>query len=186
MSGVRALAAAALLAAAPAAASNWAVVPAQSSIGFAAEWNGQAVQGRFERFTAAIRFDPKALTAAQVDAVIDLSSATTPDRTVNGALPGDDWFATGQSRQARFRSTAIVAGRTPNSYVARGTLTLRGASVPVELPFTLAINGDVATMNGTTRLDRRAFRIGMNSDAQGSWVGFAVPVSVRIVARRAK
>lgn len=183
---MRAAAFAVLLAAAPAVASQWTVVSAQSSIGFTADWNGQAVQGRFQRFDAAIRFDPGQLKAAQVNVVIDLSSATTADRTVNGALPGDDWFATARAREARFASSAIVPGKAPNSYVARGTLTLRGVSVPVELPFTLAINGDTVTMTGTTRLDRRAFRIGMESDAQGAWVGFQVPVAIRIVARRAR
>lgn len=183
---IRALPFAVLLAAAPAAASQWAVVPAQSSIAFGADWNGQNVQGRFTRFNAAIRFDPKALKAAQVSAVIDLSSATTSDRTVNSSMTGDDWFAISRAREARFTATSFAPGRAPNTYVARGTLAMRGATVPVELPFTLAINGDVATMTGTTRLDRRAFKIGMESDAQGAWVGFAVPVTVRITARRVR
>ncbi|QMW21464.1 YceI family protein [Sandaracinobacteroides saxicola] len=175
-----------LLLASPALASGWAMVPAQSSLGFSSEWNGAVVQGRFARFSTTISFDPAKLSAARVSAVIDLTSASTGDKTVNGSLPGEDWFAVAKAREARFVGTAIVAGARPGAYVARGTLTLRGVAVPVELPFTLSIAGDVATMAGTARLDRRSFRIGMESDAAGTWVAFPVPVTVRIVARRIK
>ncbi|MGL6042962.1 MAG: YceI family protein [Sandaracinobacteroides sp.] len=170
-----------LLLAAPAAATEWAVVPAQSSLGFSAEWNGQKVEGRFPKFQAAIRFDPTKLADARVDAVIDLASATTADKTVNGSLPGSDWFDVKKSPTARFQSASFTQTK-PGQYVARGTLTLRGVSVPVVLPFTLAITGKTAVMTGQTQFDRRAFKIGMDSDAEGAWVGFPIPVKVRITA----
>ncbi len=172
------------LAAAPLPASPWQVVPAQSRLGFASEWNGRAIEGRFDRFQARINFDPERLQEAVADVTIDLASATTGDRTVDSALPGEDWFATRASPTARFVTSSIT--RTgPDQYLARGTLTLRGRSVPVELPFRLSISGNTAVMQGQTRLDRRAFGIGMESDAPGRWVAFPVPVSVRLTARRA-
>ena len=174
-----------LLAAAPAAASQWAVVPAQSSLGFSAEWNGQAVAGRFPKFTASIRFDPAKLAEARVDATIDLASATTADRTANGSLPGADWFNVKASPTARFQSSSITQVK-PGQYLAKGTLTLRGVSVPVSLPFTLSIQGDTAIMSGQAVLDRRSFRIGQESDPSGTQVGFKVPVKVNIRASRLK
>jgi hypothetical protein len=39
-------------------------------------------------------------------------------------------------------------------------------------------------MTGQASLDRRSFKIGMESDAAGSWVGFPVPVKVKITAVR--
>lgn len=180
---VSALALAAL--ASPALAARWQIVPAQSSVGFTADWNGQKIAGRFARFTAAIDFDPAKPEAAKVSALIDLASVSTADRTVNGSLPGDDWFGFAKGASvARFTATRITRGRAPNSYVAAGTLAMRGRSVPVTLPFTLAVAGATATMTGATTLDRRAFAIGAQSDAAGTWVSFAVPVTIRIVARR--
>jgi polyisoprenoid-binding protein YceI len=178
-----ALLAAALLAA-PAPASSWTVDPARSAIRFGSEWNGQKIEGRFGRFTASIRFDPADLTASDVNVMVDLASASTGDRTVDAALPGADWFAVKAAPTARFTSREIRAAG-PDRYVASGTLELRGRKVPVELPFTLRIAGDTATVEGSTRLDRRAFGIGMQSDAAGSWVVFPVPVTIRVVARRA-
>ncbi len=179
------LLAAATLVATPVAASQWAVVPAQSSLGFTADWSGETVTGRFPKFSASIRFDPAKLSDAKVDAVIDLAAATTDNRTANGSLPGDDWFAVKSGPTARFTSTSITQVK-PGQYLAKGTLTMRGATVPVALPFALAITGDTAVMTGETRLDRRALKIGMESDASGSWVAFPVPVKVRITANRIK
>ncbi|WP_448586829.1 YceI family protein [Thermaurantiacus sp.] len=161
----------------------WTVDPAQSDIRFGSEWNGQKIEGRFAKWSAAIRFDPADLTSASVTVTVDLASASTGDRTVNASLPGEDWFAVKTTPTARFTSTSISA-TGPNRYLARGLLELRGRKVPVELPFTLGIAGDVATMTGATQLDRRSFGIGMDSDAQGTWVAFPVPVRVRVVARR--
>lgn len=180
---IRALAV--LLLATPAAASQWTVVPAQSSLTFAPEWNGQALDGRFPKFSAGIRFDPARLAEAKVDAVIDLAAATSSDKTVNASLPTADWFDVKKAPTARFTSTSITQVK-PGQYLAKGTLTLRGMAVPVALPFTLAINGDTATMQGQAVLDRRSFRIGNESDASGTWVGFKVPVKVRITATRQK
>ncbi len=174
-----------LLCAVPSAASQWAVVPAQSSITFTSEWSGQTVQGRFPKFSANIRFDPSKLSEARVDGVIDLSAATTNDRSVNGSLPGPDWFDVKSNPNARLQLTQI-AQLKPGQYVARGTLAMRGVSVPVTLPFTLAIKGETAVMTGKAMLDRRPFKIGMDSDATASWVAFGVPVTVRIVATRVK
>lgn len=177
--------AALMLAVAPAAASQWAVVPAQSSLTFTSEWSGQTVTGRFPRFTVNIRFDPERLAEARVDGVIDLSAATTNDRTVNGSLPGPDWFDVRTSSNARLQLAQITRSK-PGHYVARGTLSMRGAAVPVTLAFTLEIKGDTAFMAGQTMLDRRPFGIGMAGDPAASWVAFQVPVRVRIVANRVR
>lgn len=172
---------AALAIAAPASAANWAVVPAQSSLTFASKWNGADIEGRFPKFTAAISFDPAKPADARVDAVIDLSAATTNDKTVNGSLPGSDWFDVKKASTARFQAAGFTQVK-PGQYLAKGTLTMRGLSVPVSLPFTLAITGNTAVMTGQTVLDRRSFKIGMDSDAEGAWVGFPVPVKVKITA----
>ncbi len=172
-----------LVAAVPSAASQWAVVAAQSRIGFTATWLGEPVQGSFQRWGANIDFDPGKLAAARIAVDIDTRSAATSNQTVDGALPGADWFNSAAAAPARFVSTN-VSQSGPDTYVARGTLTLKGKTVAVSLPFTLKIAGDVATLAGTVNLDRRAFGLGLESDAKGEYVAFAVPVRLAVVARR--
>ena len=172
-----------LAAAAPAAASPWAVVPAQSRIGFTATWLGKPVEGSFSRWNAAIDFDPTKPAAAKIVVDIDTRSAVTGDRTVDGALPGEDWFGPARTATARFVATSVTQSG-PGAYVARGTLTLKGKSVAVALPFSVRIAGDVATVAAALTLDRRALGLGLGADATAAYVAFAVPVRIAVVARR--
>ena len=180
---MKALALALLLAAGPASAMPWSVIPAQSRIAFTATWLGKAVPGSFRHWTAAIDFDPAKPSAAKIAVDIDTASAVTGDKTVDGALPDADWFGTGRAAAAHFVATSVAA-TGPNAYVARGTLALKGKSVPVELPFTLKIAGATATMAGSLKLDRRALALGLTADASGEYVAFAVPVQITLIAQR--
>lgn len=172
-----------LLAAAPAEAAKWTVVPAQSRIAFTATWLGKPVAGSFRTWSAVIDFDPAAPAKAAIAVTVDLASAATGDRTVDGALPGADWFNVAGARTAKFVAGKVVA-QGPGRFFATGTLTLRGKAVPVTLPFTLTVAGNTATMTGEARLDRRAWALGIASDATAEYVAFAVPLAVRVVATR--
>lgn len=182
---------AALVAAAPAAAQAqkaaaapvWRVDPRASSILFRSSYAGTNVAGRFMRWTAAIVFDPARPESGKVTVDVDLASASTGDGQVDPQLPTADWLAAAAAPRARF-STQSIAAAGPGRYLARGTLTLKGVSVPVTLPFTLTIRGASAVMAGTAQLDRRALKLGLGSDAAGQWVPFAVPVEVRVAATR--
>lgn len=172
-----------LLAAAPASAANWTVDPARSRLGFTATWLGKPVEGTFKTWNARIAFDPAAPAAASIDVDIDLGSAVTGDRTVDGALPDSDWFAVKNGARARFVATGVR--KTSTGWLAAGTLTLKGRPVPVELPFTMAIAGDSATVRGTARVDRRSWQIGLASDATAEYVAFPVTIRLALVAKRA-
>ncbi|WP_166430442.1 YceI family protein [Polymorphobacter arshaanensis] len=165
-----------------AAVPSWSVEPGASAIAFTATWLGKPVHGLFKRWTADIAFDPAALEASRVSVSIDLTSAVSGESTVDGALPESDWFAVKSGPTARFTSTSIA--KTATGYIAHGTLTLRGRAVPVDLPFTLAITGDRATMQGSAKLDRRSWKIGLESDATAEYVAFAVPVAIKVSAKR--
>lgn len=174
----------ALTAAAPAAAPAWAVDAHGSRLRFVATMGGQAFTGQFRRWTASIRFDPKALAASRVQVVVDTGSATTADATRDEALPTADWFSVNAFPRATFTAARFVDGGG-GRYQAIGTLSVRGVARPATLPFTLAIQGDRATMQGALVLDRRAFGVGQGQFATGDTVGVQVKVVVRVVATRA-
>ena len=178
-----AVAALLLLAASPAAAANWTVDPARSRLGFTATWLGKPVEGTFKSWNARIAFDPAAPAGASIDVTVDLGSAVTGDRTVDGALPDSDWFAVKTAPRARFVATKV--SKTATGWLAAGTLTIKGRSAPVDLPFTLAVAGDTATVAGTARVDRRSWQIGMGSDATAEYVAFPVTIRLALVARKA-
>jgi polyisoprenoid-binding protein YceI len=68
-------------------------------------------------------------------------------------------------------------------HVARGTLTIKGQSVPVEMPFTLMIEDGTARAEGSLTVDRRDFAIGIGTQDPGS-LGFEVVISFDLLATR--
>ncbi len=172
--------------AAAALAANWTVVAAQSSIGFSGTHAGRQFKGSFQKWTAAIRFDPARLDEANATVRIDLASAFTGDKTYDKTLPEGDWFNLKATPVATFQSTKFRPGAAPGKYIADGILTLRAVKVPVSLPFTLTMAGEMATMTGDVTLKRMAFGLGAESDASGEWVSLDIPVAVKVVAKRGK
>jgi polyisoprenoid-binding protein YceI len=169
--------------AAPAAAIPWKLDAAKSQLNFSGTQTGVPFKGRFTRFSAQIDFDPDHPETSHVVVVIDLASAVTGDTQRDGALPGADWFDIGQFPQAKFVSTAIRKTGA-DAYAATGTLTLRGVTKPIVLPFTLTIAGNGAHAKGHLNLVRTSFAVGQGSWSSGQWVALDVGVDVDVVATR--
>lgn len=168
---------------APAAAPAWIVDKAQSRIGFRSSMSGAAIDGAFRTWDAQIAFDPRNLAGSRVSVTIDVASVTSNDDEAQEALPSGDWFDARRNPRATFVSNSfrdLGGGR----YQAVGTLTLRGVSQQVVLPFTLAITGNTAKMNGSTTLDRSKFGVGQGQFKGPESVPFAVTVNVSVTARR--
>ncbi len=165
----------------PALAADWTINPAKSSITFSGAHAGKNFTGVFLKWSGQIRLDAAKLADAKAVILIDLASAQTGNKMYDGTLPQDDWFSIKTNRQARFETSSIKA-TTTGSYVAQGTLSMRGVSVPVTLPFTLVISGKQAVMEGKASLKRMAFGIGKSSDASGEWVSLDIPLKIKVVA----
>jgi polyisoprenoid-binding protein YceI len=166
-----------------AAPAHWTVDPS-SRLEFQGRVNGDAFSGAFRRWSADIAFDPKALAASKAVVVIDVGSAVTGDADRDQALPSSDWLAAQRFPKAVFTTSAIKdlgGGR----YQASGDLAIRGVHKPVVLPFTLAIAGDTARMNGQLVLNRTAFGIGQGKWSTPDVVDTKVVVIVQLTARRA-
>jgi polyisoprenoid-binding protein YceI len=167
----------------PAAAFSWKLDGAKSQLGFSGTQTGVAFKGRFSRFSAQIDFDPDHPETSHIVVVIDLASAVTGDPQRDGALPGADWFDIAKYPQAKFVSSAVRKTGV-NAYTATGTLSLRGITKPVVLPFTLAITGNNAHAKGHLDLVRTLFGVGQGTWSNGQWVGLNVGVDIDVVATR--
>lgn len=167
---------------APAEASIW-TVNQGSTLGFTTTWGGQAIEGRFDRWSADIRFSPEALDKSKVSVSIDLASAVTGDSQRDESLKGGDWFDTASHAKATFTATKFEKTGT-DRYVANGQLTLRGVSRPARLPFRLQIEGDKARVSGVTSLDRTAFGVGQGEWTKTDQIPADVKVNVNLTATR--
>lgn len=167
-----------------AAQTSWTPLPDASSIKWQTAWKSNAVRGGFERFQAAIRFDPDAPESGAIRVEVDVTSIYLEGQDAQKTLTGPDWFAASDWPRAVFESTSFRKSDKAD-YVADGTLTIRGRSVDVSLPFSLAIRDDgTARAEGTLTLDRRKFNIGggmFNDDVTDQ-----VTVTVTLTAQRAE
>ena len=159
-------------------AGNWQVT--DGTLAFGVTQMGQSVSGSFAIWSADITFDEIATdgTHGSVTVTIDTGSLTLGSVTTQAKSA--DFFDTTTHPQAVFTADILPAA---SDYQAIGTLTLRGTTVPVTLPFALGIDGDTATMTGQTTLDRRAFGMGQSYTDETS-VGFGVTVDIALTATR--
>ncbi len=158
-----------------AAPATWAVDKAASRLTFSSTVSGQAFTGRFARWDAAIHFDPKDLAHSDVTATIDVTSAATGNGDRDAELPDQDWFWTSHFPRATYVAHGFQPAG-PGRYVAVGVLTIRGVAKPLNLPFSLTINGAQAHMTGAVVLNRLAFGVG-----QGEWSAVdTVPATVTV------
>ncbi|PZP83542.1 MAG: polyisoprenoid-binding protein, partial [Azospirillum brasilense] len=128
----------AMLAASTATAAPWAIDPARSTLSFTGTQAGDAFTGQFTKFSPVVEFDPAKPEAGHITVSVDMASARIDDKDKQESLPTEDWFFVEKFPTATFTSTKITqVGRDTNTYLAEGTLSLRGISQPVQLPFSL-------------------------------------------------
>lgn len=149
----------------------------EGSLSITVQQLGSGVTGQFGEWTAAITFDEGTGTGA-VEVVVGIDSLRLG--SVTSQAMGADFFDVANHPTAVFAAEILPAG---TDFVAEGTLTLRGVTLPLALPFSLAIEGDQAVMTGQTILNRQEFSIGMGQTDEAT-LGFAVVVDVALTALR--
>ena len=162
--------------------SSWAIQPG-SSLRFRTSYSGDAIVGSFATFGGNIVFAPDRLDKSRVAITIDLGSAASGDGERDETLKGGDFFAVQANRNAVFRADRFRKTGT-DRYVADGTLRLKGVTTPLSLPFTLRIDGDNATMQGSATIDRLAYKIGEGDFSSTAEIPAAVGLEIALKARR--
>lgn len=165
-------------------ATLWGPVLAESAITFTGDNAGEAFSGGFSDWKALIAFDPDNLEESEVVVIIETASATVSSDTVSGVMLGEDGLDPAAHPKATFTSTDFVDDPETGGFIARGLLAIRGVEKPVELPFSLAIEGDRAEMTASILIDRIAYEIGLGNDATGAFVSAKIPVEIKVVALR--
>jgi len=169
-----------------AAAPTWMMDKNHSSINFSGTAMSQPFIGHFKTFDGEIVFDPAHLDQSHVIITIDTKSVTTDSDDANQNIGAPEWLNSDTVPNAVFKADKFEK-RAEGQYLAHGTLTLRGVSMPVDLPFTLVIqktaNGQTAKMTGETTLHRLDFGLGGGSYKDDKTVSTDIKVQVAVMAR---
>ncbi len=160
-------------------ASDWQVESGQLDI--TVSQLGSDVTGSFSDWTATISYDEvpdDTGTHGTVEVTIATTSLTLG--SVTAQATGAGYLDASQHPTALFK--ADLTSRD-GQQMAIGTLTIRGQTVPVSLPYSLTIDGDTATAEGRLTVDRRDFSIGADVKDKGS-LGFDVTIGFALTATR--
>lgn len=163
---------------------SWIVDHDDSRLGFTA-FQGGAFQGRFRDWQADITFSPDALDRSGVTVTVNLVSIETGDNDRDQTVTEAAWFDVDAHPEAVFETTAFRALDAEGRYEAVGDLTIKGVTREVVLPFTLSIDGDIATVEGGFTLDRTNWDLGTGDWSTEEIVGFPVEIEVSLTAERA-
>jgi polyisoprenoid-binding protein YceI len=153
-----------LAAAAPVAAQTPQKVDAsKSSIRFVSKQMGVPVEGRFRKFDATVAFDPVKPEATKADFEVELASIDLGSEEGETEVKRPLWFDTARFPKAKFTLSSLKPNG-PGKYEATGALSIKGITLPVSSPVTVAEAAGSRTVDGQFPLKRLAYKIG-----EGHW-----------------
>jgi polyisoprenoid-binding protein YceI len=169
--------------------SVWEVDLSVSRVGFVARQTGSPVPGRFEQFSADIRFDPNALDTSAIRVEIVIASVATENAERDDVIRSKEMFDTATWPTALFEADSFDRTDENGSYIAHGRLTLRDVTRDVDLPFTLTIvpHPDtpdllLARVAGALDILRIDYGVGQGPWRDTSMVANEVTIEIEIAA----
>ena len=161
----------------------WTVNYDSSSIKFTATEGEESFTGSFSRFDILIDFHVDDPTSGTISALIDLSTVSAGNADRDDMLATQYFFDLKSYPIGRFFSDdirMISEGR----YEAHGTLSLKGISKNIILPFELDHKTSVAQASASYMIDRTDFQIGTGAYSGTDKVGYNVNVDIFVGAKR--
>lgn len=161
------------------------VQPNQSSVTFGYTQMGVPLDGKFNKFTAQISFDPAKLAQAQAKIDIDVSSIDTGSADAYEEVVGKQWFNAKAYPAASFVSTGIKA-LGGDRYQASGKLSIKGKTLDVATPVTFKSEGTRGLFEGSFSIKRLDYAIGEGEWTDVSTVADTIQIKFHIVVLAAK
>ena len=168
-----------------AAATEWALAPERSRIGFEYQQNRKPTEGMFTRFDGEGEFDPAAPAHATLELRIESGSIDLNDNLASAFATSAEWFDSAIHPLVTYRLTSLepLGG---DDYKAQGTLTIRGRTRPIETTITLVLGADEAHAEGVLDIDRRDYGLGVGPSAIFVEIGSEVAVHFELTAAAAR
>ena len=146
------------------------VLPEASEIRFVTRQMGVPVQGRFARWQAQLRFDPRQPQAAEVAFSINTRSISFGAAETETEAARPLWFDSSRFAQAQFRSSGVkVLGS--GRFEVGGSLSIKGRTKELVVPVSLALGPGPGqgVASGSFTLKRLDFGLG-----EGEWADVSV------------
>jgi polyisoprenoid-binding protein YceI len=163
-------------------AQDYKVEQSQTLLTFSGTHAGNSFVGKFDKWDATLSFNPDSLSTSSLKASFDTASAKTGNPMYDGTLPQTDWFDSKAHPTANFISREITKV-SDGVYKAKGDLTIRHVTKPIEFDFTLSdLSQNIVKVKADFKIDRLAYEIGLKSDPKSEWVSQMIDISLGITA----
>jgi len=165
----------------------WKIDKVHSNIKFQVRHFFTPVEGSFEDYEGKIHFSPDDLAGSTIDVKIPIESINTKNKKRDGHLMSEDFFHAEKHPYMHFKSTSIKKAKGKNSFVAKGTMTIRGEKKDFDLPFQLLGVQDhpmkddgtkLAGIKSSFKINRTDYNVGVNDWAATAVVGDEVTVEL--------
>lgn len=168
--------------------SRWDIISSESRITFYADVYGQPFEASIPGFYGDIVFSPDRLAESRVDIRIPMAGVRSGSAERDDYMAAQPWFDAESFPESRFVADNLEK-IDENQYVASGSLTLRGVSLPLSLPFSLTITPqdsgrDRASMTSEVVINRLDYGVGQGEWSNTDTVANPVKVKVSLFAER--
>ncbi|GEM_PF-2405099 len=160
---------------------QWVVDHDKSNLSINVTQSGRLTTGGFSRWDALINLDPDTLEDASVQVTISIDSLELG--SVSKSAKSSGFLNAEMFPTATYESRKITSAEA-DKYFMEGVLTVAGQTHPVDIEFTLKIDGNNAHAVGKTVLSRLDFGVGAQGYPDEKSVGFDVGVTFEIWASR--
>jgi len=176
-----------------AAAPQWEVDSAHTSIYFTVKHIYSSVRGYFSDFKGSVVFSPDDLAGSHFDFEVDVKSINTGNSKRDGHLNSADFFDSGKYPKMTFKSTAVKHVKD-DQYIIEGKMTVKDVTQTVLVPFTFFgvtahpfdKKSEVAGFEGRLTIDRLAYHVGGGKFYDMGVVGKNVDVLITMEVIRQK
>jgi len=166
---------------APAEVPVFAVSAEKSAINFNVKAS-MAIEGRFDRWDATLRFASRHVTTGVLNIRVYADSVDTGSSIKNNTLKGKDFFDVKQNPLITFNSTKLVQIGS-DTFEVDGDFTIRGVTKRERLALTVFGKGTGSgEITGTMAFDRKDY--GMNSSIPFIRIANRVEVTVNLKVKR--
>jgi polyisoprenoid-binding protein YceI len=156
---------------------SWNIAP-NNTVAFKIKALAGTVDGTIGGLKGTVSFDPNNLAGTSLDVSLDVSTIKTGNnKRDKDIIQEDTWFDAAKYPAITFKSSAVT--KTASGYTVDGTLTIKGISKKVQIPFTFAATANGGTFSGTLHLIREDYNVGKSSSMVKDDVDATITVPVK-------
>ena len=155
-------------------AQNW--KPTTANVSFKLKMLGATVDGKFKGFSGTLKFDPDNLATSSLNASVDANTLDTDNNLRNKHLKEkSEFFNVAKYPILKMKTTKIE--KEGNNFVGYFDLTIKETTKAVKIPFTFKQEGNNATFQGSTVINRRDWSVGGGTWGMSDNVTFTILVN---------